>query len=258
VTDTGTYLYAVTRHPAAAVEVAGLDEAPIRLVEHRGLVALVSDVDLADYGEEGLRTNLEDLRWLETVARGHDAVVRAATAGGPLTPFRLATVFFNDESMLARLDESYDALLRALDRVDDRMEWSVKVLVPDVPADEVSPGTDAQSTPGRARSGTDYLMQKRAAQQHRESAADRAAGLADDLHQALSTGVVASRRLSPQDPRLTGHKGTMVLNAAYLVDNATADAFVDTVADLHRSHPTVSIDLHGPWPPYSFATLDDE
>ena len=256
-TDTGTYLYAVTRPPAAAVEVSGLDGAPIRLIEHRGLVALVSDVDLADYGEEGLRTNLEDLRWLETVARGHDAVVRAATAGGPVTPFRLATVFFDDESMLARLDESYDALLRALERVDDRMEWSVKVVVPDAPADETSPGAD-ETTPSPAGSGTDYLMQKRAAQQRRESVADQAAGLADELHRALSTGVVASRRLSPQDPRLTGHEGTMVLNAAYLVDNTSAEVFVDTVAELHRSHPSVSIDVHGPWPPYSFATLDDQ
>ena len=255
-TETGTYLYAVTRAPATEPETAGLADGKLRLVDHRGLAALVSDVDLAVYGEQGLRTHLEDLQWLETVARTHDAVVRAAAANGPVAPFRLATVFFDDESMRARLDERHDALVRALDRVQARTEWSVKVICPDEPAAESSDAKASQATGDRGP-GADYLMRKRAEKQRRESAADTAAALADDLHATLSVGVAASRRLSPQDPRLTGHKGAMVLNAAYLVDDAAANSFVDMVAQLQRNNPTVLVDVQGPWPPYSFATLDD-
>jgi len=253
VTDRGTYLYAVTRAPAVTPDVAALDNGTIRLVEHRDLVAVVSGVDLADYGEQGLRTHLEDIRWLERVARGHDAVVAAVAASGPVAPFRLATVFFDDVRMRARLDECYPALLRALERVEGRMEWSVKAVVP-----QVGEGGDvAADSPPPQLSGADYLARKRDAKQQREAAADRGAALGDTLHQTLSSTVVASRRLPAQDVRLTGHKGTMVLNAAYLVDNEAAQAFTDLVAELRSQNPEAVVEAHGPWPPYSFATLDD-
>ena len=42
--------------------------------------------------------------------------------------------------------------------------------------------------------------------------------VAEELHEVLVAGLSASRRLPPQDPRLTGHEGSMMLNAAYLVE----------------------------------------
>jgi hypothetical protein len=219
---------------------------------------MVSDVDLTVYGEEGLRANLENLRWLETVARTHDAVVREAASTGPVAPFRLATVFFDDQSMRAHLDECLDALRRALDRVDGRMEWSVKVIVPeDEGKGEGESAAAAPTGTPAPGSGAEYLMRKRVAQQRRAEAADAAAGAADAVHRALSAEAVASRRLNPQDPRLSGHKGSMVLNAAYLVDDAAADAFMRSVTHVRRHQPNAQIDVQGPWPPYSFATLDD-
>jgi hypothetical protein len=67
---------------------------------------------------------------------------------------------------------------------------------------------------------------------------------------------VASRRLPPQDPRLTGHVGTMTLNGAYLVDTARAGEFADAVRAAQADHPEAGIDAAGPWPPYSFAMLE--
>jgi hypothetical protein len=48
----------------------------------------------------------------------------------------------------------------------------------------------------------------------------------------------------------------MVLNAAYLVPVEGADAFVARADDLAAAHPEVLVDRRGPWPPYSFAMLD--
>ena len=61
--ETGRYLYAVCRglEPSDLEGVSGLDGARLELVHHQGLVAVVSDVDLDEYGEEGLRRNLEEL-----------------------------------------------------------------------------------------------------------------------------------------------------------------------------------------------------
>ena len=105
-----------------------------------GLIAVVSDVDLVEFGEEGLRANLERLEWLEEVARGHDAVVQAVAALGPTAPLRLATICLDDGGVRRRLDEWYHALELVLDRVQGRMEWSVKAFAPHSRRGADSPG----------------------------------------------------------------------------------------------------------------------
>ncbi|MFW6091220.1 MAG: GvpL/GvpF family gas vesicle protein [Actinomycetota bacterium] len=253
--ETGRYLYAVARNVEQAdlSAVSGFRGAPVRLVGHRELVAVVSDVDLEEFGEDGLRKNLEDLRWLEEVARTHHAVVNAVAREAPAAPLRLATICLDDRAVRERLDEWHGALLAALRRVEGRTEWSVKALAARRPATpEASP--ESAAGPG---AGAAYLMRRKAAVAQRESAERAAAALADEVHRELSGHAVASRRLPPQDRRLTGHEGTMTLNGAYLVEDNRAAEFRAAVRELDTGHPDVRLDISGPWPPYSFAVLEE-
>lgn len=250
--ETGQYLYAVARgtHEAQLRGCPGLGDVPLHVVEHRGLSAVLSEVDLDEFGEEALRRNLEDLAWLEKVARGHDVVVKAVAETAPTAPMRLATIFRTEQAVRARLDELYDALQEALDRVEGRMEWSVKAYAPAQPASASRPVATG------AESGAAYLQRKRAQTLHRQSAEENALRMAEEVHEALSRRSVASRMLRPQDPRLTGHEGTMTLNGAYLVEVAEAESFVQQAERLAAEHPDAHLEVHGPWPPYSFATLE--
>ena len=105
--EQGRYLYAVCRGvtPEAVDGIVGLGGGRVDLVSEGDLVGLVSPVDLDEYGEEGLRRNLERIEWLEAAARGHDAVVQAAAAIAPTAPTRLATIFLDDEGVRRRLRE---------------------------------------------------------------------------------------------------------------------------------------------------------
>ena len=248
--ETARYLYAISRHlaPEALTGVGGLMGAPLQVVSHRGLDAVVSDVPLAEFGELALKQNLENLSWLERVARGHDEVVNAAAAAGPVAPMRLATMCLDDDGVRARLDEWHDALHRVLDRVEGRAEWSVKVLVP--------PPEPAAAAASGSGSGVAYLQQKRAEQQEREHRLARTSNIGEEIHQDLARTTVASRLLSPQDPQLTRYAGTMVLNGAYLVDVTAGDRFQRRVRELAAAHPEARIESGGPWPPYSFAVLE--
>lgn len=252
-TDTGRYLYAVCRGlPASVLPGAqGLGGRPLELLEHRGLQAVISTVDLDEFGEDGLRKNLEDLTWLEATARGHDAAVQTVAAAAPTAPLRLATICRDDDGVRARLDEWHDALHGALDRIEGRLEWSVKVLTHGRAPQPV--GADGGE---KKMSGADYLRRKKAEAHNRMADDTRAGEIAAAVHDALSASSVASRRLQPQDPRLTGRPGTMTLNGAYLVDADAADEFAARVDALAAEHPDVVIDRAGPWPPYSFATLE--
>ena len=251
--ETGRYLYAISRgfNAAQLASTTGLAGAPLDVVEHRGLLAVVSDVDLTEFGEEGLRRNLERLEWLEEVARGHDAVVRVLTDLGPTAPLRLATICLDDAGVRRRLDDWGTALELVLDRVQGRMEWSVKAFAPSELA-EKSPPAGAPDMQGAA-----YLQRKKAELLLRETREADAARLAQHLHAELAAAAAASRRLPAQDPRLSGHSGTMTLNGAYLVDLTNSENFKSVVRGLQVANPEARIDLSGPWPPYSFAVLEE-
>lgn len=246
------YLYAVSRGlPTAALDgVPALGGGRLEVVGVLDLEAAVSTVDLDEFGEEGLRTNLERLDWVERTARDHDRVVQACAAAAPTAPMRLATVCLDDDSVRLRLEERYDDLVAALDRVTGREEWSVKVYAHPQETLDTEPAEPA------AAGGAAYLRRKKAVGEARRAALAEAAEAAEAVDRLLRATSVAARQLRPQDPRLSGHGCTMLHNGAYLVDRVAADTFARTVADLVATFPGVSIACGGPWPPYSFATLD--
>ncbi len=250
--ETARYVYAVTRglDDGALAQLRGLRDAPVSIVRHRDLAAVVTDVPLGEFDEDALKNNLERLPWLEEVARCHHAVVDAVAARAPTAPMRLATIFLDDAGVVRRLDERSDAFRRVLDRIEGRMEWSVKILAP-----AVEEGRDAAAIP--PRSGAEFLRQKkmRVAERDERTAAD--ARTAEDVHVALSQVAVASRILAPQDPQLTGYAGAMLLNGAYLVSVENEGAFTARLDDLLQRYPDTHFERGGPWPPYSFATLED-
>lgn len=255
--ESGRYMYAITRGSVegALGAVRGLRGEPLDLVEHHGLVAVVSTVDLDEFGEDGLRRNLEDLQWLEEVARAHDAVIQAVAAAGPTAPLRLATICLDDAGVRARLDEWHHALVQALDRVEGRFEWSVKAFSHAGGVEADVSETGASSSTGKG-AGLAYLQRKRDLTARRLQAEERAVETAEAVHAVLSQHSVASRRLPSQDPRLTGHTGQMTLNGAYLVPAEDGDAFAATAQALSEEHPDAHLVIGGPWPPYSFATLE--
>lgn len=253
----GRYLFAVARGMGApgVTGVAGLRGARVDVVPHRDLQALVCDVDLAEFGEAALARNLEDLGWLEEVARAHNDVVFAAAEQGTVAPMRLVTICADDESVRSRIEALYDDLTAALDRVEGHREWSVKLFTrssAEADAADVAP-TAVGSGPG---SGAAYLRRKRDQATRRQASRDQAVQLAERIHDQLAEQAVAARLLAPQDPRLTGRTDTMVLNAAYLVPVEHGAAFRAAADRLDTINAELAVEVGGPWPPYSFATLD--
>lgn len=248
-TEWGRYIYAIARGlPKDGLRgVLGLDGRPLDVVVHRDLSAVVSDVDLEEYGEVPLRRNLESLWWLEGVARSHHEVVQQVFALAATVPLRLATICLDDSGVQARLDGEYDALVGALDRVAGRQEWSVKVLA------SGGPPEDRDHAREGGIGGAEYLRRKKLARDRRSAEREAAARTADRVYDALASVSTAGRRLAVQDQRLSGYTDSMQVNAAYLVDVENAAAFRSQVRALDELCSGVRIDCSGPWPPYSFA-----
>jgi hypothetical protein len=248
--ETGTYVYAVARKldGDTLTGLEGVGRAPVRTISQRDLTAVVSTVDLAEFGEEALRENLEVLSWVEDTARRHDEVVRRAAANTTaLAPFRLVTIYASDDAACDRIEELYDGLAVALDRVDRRSEWSLKVYTRPMPAATAEP----------AASGVAYLERRRAEIRGRQQDVADQQMLADQLFWDLVPAAAATRRLPPQDQKLSGRREPMALNAAFLLDDDRSAEFLELVTATRERYPTLEIEVNGPWPPYSFSVLEE-
>lgn len=245
------YVYAVgRRYPAAQAPVRGVGGAPVELVTHGDLAAVVSHVPLDQFGEAGLRANLERLEWVEAVARAHHGVIDAVAAHTTVLPLRLVTIYHDTDRVAGMLRERQDALAAALDRVAGRLEWGVKVYADP----ERLPGPQTAAAPGPAAGpGRTYLRRRQRQRDAREHAWQQAAELGRQVDAALTPLVEDVRHHRAQDPTLSGAPGENVLNAAYLVRKDRSDGFLTRVRELADARAGVRVELTGPWVPYSFA-----
>ncbi|MHB1594098.1 MAG: GvpL/GvpF family gas vesicle protein [Streptosporangiaceae bacterium] len=252
--DDGIWIYAITSQAGqpGVGHLPGVAGTGVGTLSRSGLTALISPVDLAEFGEDALREALEKLPWLESVARSHHAVIEAAAAGGrPVIPMRLATVYRGRAGLAALLTDRRDELAAALRRLAGRAEWGVKLYC--VPAEPGRPA-GATSDPG----GAAYLRRRKAELSRVRDMRRAAAAAAERLHAELSAVADAACLHRPQDPGLSGRPETMLMNAAYLVRKNDADRLAALARAADRRDVPARIELTGPWPPYSFAALPDQ
>jgi hypothetical protein len=241
------YAYGITRAGDRLPGVPALTgDGPLRRVTSGELGLLVSPVR-----PDELRVDEDDLSEtgrLATLARAHDAVVRAAAEAGPVLPLRFGTVVADDAAARRLLDEHGEPAREQLRRIGDTREWGVKLLR----RLEAPPGTAASRPEERSGvTGTEYLARRRQALAQQDSVEAAAGRAAELLLETLAPHVA-------QSVRRGGAPGSsLLLDVAYLVAPAAEAGFAAAVADLReRLAPDgLEVEVSGPWPPYSFASL---
>ncbi|WP_329222399.1 GvpL/GvpF family gas vesicle protein [Streptomyces sp. NBC_01485] len=228
------YVYAVCRPLGAPLQadLSGVAGDPPRLLNHHGLIAVVSHVPERDFAQEPLRARLDDLDWRTETARVHQQVIDALTAVTTPLPLRPATVFRDDSGVRVMMEEREDDFRHTLDRLTGRVEWGVKVYVE-----------------GETREA---------------ERAQRAERFAERLHTRLSahaedTCLHTAQGQPPQGQPPQGQppqgqlpQGRNVLDAAYLVPRAASEEFVEIVDRANGEESGMRVELTGPWAAYSF------
>jgi hypothetical protein len=226
----------------------------VERVEAAGLAALVRRVPRAEFGEEPLRRNLNDLAWLERVARGHEAVLEEALSAATIIPLRLCTLYESEDGVRQMLDRERESLREALELLAGRQEWGVKVLIDsDRLAAEASARTGEPDTEGVGGGGA-YMLRRRHEREAREVADALSRAVAERVHTRFEELALDSVTRPSQNRELSGHEGEMVLNAAYLIDTRRVDELRELASTLETEHAALGarVALTGPWPPYNF------
>lgn len=253
--ESASYVYAVCRpFDTAPLDVlTGVGGYPVHFVVEGDLAAVVSTVPLDEFDEQALHTKLEDLRWLEEVARAHHGVVDEVALRVVTVPLRLATVYRGDErvrQVLREHEETFDATLTEL---LGRVELGLKVYAEAETraAAPTAPDSAASESPGKA-----YLRRRREQRDHRDDTWQKAARLCDRADEVVSGLAKARVRHRTQDAALSTASGENVMNNAYLVDEALVSNFFTMVEELNAQAPEgTRVEVSGPWAPYSFANV---
>ncbi|MEU9115403.1 GvpL/GvpF family gas vesicle protein [Streptomyces sp. NPDC048483] len=261
-TESITYAYGAARDADGLLEEAlpglpGVADAPVHLVraEHGGeVVVAVSPVPAQDFQEDALKAHLEDLDWLESVARAHHRVIEALAARATVLPLRLATVYLDDDRVRSMLDARQEAFAERLSHLAAHEEWGVKIYVEKPAATESRPEPAAAPEPTPDLSpGRAYLSHRRA-QRHARDDTYRGAEEAAARVEAAARGHAVDRvQHRPQQGELARGPGENVLNDAYLVPCEHAESFRAGVLQATEGIDGVRVEVTGPWAPYSFA-----
>jgi gas vesicle protein GvpL/GvpF len=237
-------------------DLAGVDPRhEVFLVEEKGLAALVSRVSLAEFGEEPLHDNLNDVGWLEEKARAHEHVLDVALRRGAVVPLRLCTIYAGEAQVREMLARERAVMVDALGRLSGKAEWGVKAIAePGAIERAAAQRSDDGPTGEETSRGAAYMDRKRREARARVEEEEIAEEWASAIHARLA-GAASEALLNPlQNPDVSGHEGDMLLNGVYLIEDSAVSelsALVELLADEYRALG-VAVELTGPWPPYNF------
>lgn len=227
---------------------AGIADTRVWVHTVESLAAIVGLLPVAGFGVANWEENATNVRWLEQVARRHNEVLQYAATTSDVVPLRLPSLYGNLDSLADTLRASGDRLERALQRIQGKLEWSVKVY-------RSANQEDPPVTP-EAASGRDYLLARSRNLSARSAAREHLGEQVLEIHETLGHTSAEYVRNQPQDAALSGRKEQMLLNGAYLVARADQNRFLDLVDEI-ADRPSANgllLEVDGPWPAYNFTS----
>ena len=260
------WAYCIVAEPnAAPLGAPGVErEREVELVQEGELVALVSAVPLSEYSDDRLREHLNDIEWVERVARAHERVLDQTLERATILPLRLCTLYRDQEGVRRMLREQQRLLLDELSELEGRREWGAKVFVDQdrlaatlvgMAEAQTPQGEAAEADRGRS-AGAAYMAALGRARQVSERLQEFGDSVVEEIHAQLEAVADKARANPLQRPELHGRNEHMLLNGAYLVSREHEQELAQ-VADSLRERWSASgfqLELTGPWPPYNFVS----
>ncbi len=239
----GRYVYCIIRAstPMRFGPIGMDDQSPeVYTINFRDMAAVVSDVPIAPL--DSTRENvLGHERVNETVMRDHTVI-----------PMSFGTIFKTREDILELLRSAYDAFADVLAKMQDKLEFGLKVLWD---RDEIVRAIEQEDedihrlkSEISSQKGSTYFARMQYGRLMDAALEARSERYVRDIFEELRPVSVASRANKP-----IGDK--MIMNAAFLVAREKEAAFDAKVKQIGARHGSLTFKYTGPWPPYNFVNI---
>jgi hypothetical protein len=239
----GQYVYCVVKatEPLKFGAIGlGAEAAEVHTVHYKDIAAVVSDtpIDVPDATRENV---LSHERVNENVMRSHTVI-----------PMSFGTVFKTRDDIVELLRGAYDAFHDVLVKMEDKLEFGLKLLWDrDVAIREVEKEDEEVrrlKSEISSQKGSTYFARMQYGRLLEAALQARSERYVNEILAQLRDVSVASRTNKP-----IGDK--MIMNAAFLVAREQETAFDARVKELGAHYDRLTFRYTGPWPPYNFVNI---
>jgi len=239
----GRYVYCIIRaSQPLKFGAIGMDEqwSEVYTINFKDMAAVVSDIPLAPL--DSTRENvLAHERVNETVMRDNTVI-----------PMSFGTIFKTREDIVELLRSAYDAFADVLSKMQDKLEFGLKVLWD---RDEIVRAIEQEDedihrlkSEISSQKGSTYFARMQYGRLIDGALQQRSERYVAEFLQRLRDVSVASRV-----NRAIGDK--MIMNAAFLVQRDQEPAFDRRIKEIASSFDKLTFKYTGPWPPYNFVNI---
>lgn len=232
--------------------------APIHMISEGGVAAVFHAVPEGEFNNETLEVRFQDLIWLEGAVRTHGAIIETVMQATSILPMQFCTVY-RDENGLRGMLRQYGAMfVEALDFLDGKVEWGLKVFCNrEVVRRTILKGdATVRKMLGEIEgkpAGMTYLLRKRVEQ-------ICLSRIEEEIERLITTvetevGAFGIERFPHKTIRITDEDKQIILNVSYLVTKDQSNNLIKRVHEINDRYGNSGIRcvLSGPWPPYGFA-----
>jgi hypothetical protein len=220
----------------------GMDEQwpDVYTVNYQDLGAIASDVPAAPI--DSTRENiLAHERVNESVMREHTVI-----------PMSFRTIFKTHEDIVELLRSAYDAFSDVLTKMEDKLEFGLKVLWDRNEIVRLIEQEDEDIHKLKleisSQKGSTYFARMQYGRMIDDALQQRSERYVSEFLQRLRDVSVAFRV-----NRVIGDK--MIMNAAFLVQREQEDAFDRRIKQIASTFDKLTFKYTGPWPPYNFVNI---
>jgi hypothetical protein len=241
--ERGRYVYCIIRaHSLLRFGAIGMDDQwpDVYTINFRDMAAVVSDVPISPL--DSTRENvLAHERVNETVMRDHTVI-----------PMSFGTIFKTRDDILELLRSAYDAFADVLNKMQDKLEFGLKVVWD---RDEIIRAIEQEDEDIHrlkreisSQKGSTYFARVQFGRLIEAALQARSDRYVTEFLQRLRSVSVASRV-----NKAIGDK--MIMNAAFLVQRDQEQAFDRRIKEIASHFDKLTFKYTGPWPPYNFVNI---
>lgn len=247
------YVYAIGRasHPVP-------DDNDVAVLKAGALAAFYSLVDAAEYSQPVIDARSKDVEWLGAIGYRHQSVMSALMRGGTVIPLRAFTLFANESTLRAHLQEQGRMFESILRRLDGKQEWTLRIEFDPEQWNEAlvrrvdslrAINDEAQGAAG----GKAYLLRKKLDEEKKRASREAEEHVVSEVEE-----VVAQRLACETVAESRVQRGGAFPQINVLVNRDEESRLEELRDDLNRRYESdgVTIALTGPWPPYTFANAN--
>lgn len=253
------YVYAIARagHPLPE-RVEAIDGSDRIEAVAGQLAAFVTPVDDVDFSQGVIDARAKDVEWLGAIGYRHQSVMNALMHGGTIIPLRAFTLFASEESLRRHLESERARLEKLLDRLDGKQEWTLRIeFDPQLWSEALVRRVDSlralSDEIAAASSGKAFLLRKKLDDEKKRASREAEQQVMSEVERdvlaklACDTVAETRRQRSGAFPQIN-----------VLIDRDEEARLEELRDELARRYAAegVTLALTGPWPPYTFASVE--